>query len=98
MFDRENEKLGIIRNLKIDRASGKVANVIVGFGGLFGMGEDRYPMLWDALDYNHDRKGYVTKFNRDKLNKEKAPRFARDSQLEWNAEYSRSIRSYYLPR
>ena len=98
VFDRDGEKLGTVRNLMIDRSSGQVANVIVGFGGLFGMGEDHYPMPWDALNYDPDKKGYVTKFDREMLSKDKAPHFARDRQPEWNAEYSRSIRSYYLPR
>lgn len=98
MFDRAGEKLGTIRNLMIDKSSGQVANVIVGFGGLFGMGEDHYPMPWDALNYDADKNGYVIKFDRDKLDKDKAPHFARDRQPEWNAEYSRSIRNYYFPR
>ncbi len=82
----------------IDKQSGKVRNVVVGFGGLFGLGEEMYPMPWDALTFDPDKDGYVTSFDRSKLDRAKAPNFASTKQPEWTVEYDRTIRSYYLPR
>lgn len=97
LFDRHGEKLGTVRDLMIDKSSGKVRHFIVGFGGLFGMGEEHYPMPWDSLTYEPDKDGYVARFDRSKIDKDKAPRFAKDKQPEWNADYDRTVTLYYLP-
>lgn len=83
--------------MMIDKRSGNVRHVVIGFGGLFGMGEDSYPIPWDALHYDTDKGGYVTRFNRDKMDRDKMPSYQRDQQPDWNDDYDRRIRLYYFP-
>lgn len=81
----------------IDKKSGQVRNVIIGSGGLFGMGEDHYPLPWKGLVYDTDKDGYVINFDRSRLDPEKSPRFHRDQEPDWNEEYERQVTLYYFP-
>lgn len=97
VFTRDNTKLGTIRKLMIDKKSGQVATAILGYGGLFGMGEDHYPVPWEALSYNADKGAYMTNFDHQKIDPAKAPRFPMNSEPEWTDEYNRSVKLYYFP-
>jgi len=97
IFDRDGQKVGTVRKMMIDKQSGQVRNVIIGYGGLFGMGEDFYPMPWKALEYNEDKNGYVLGIDRDRLDPEKAPRFKSDQQPNWDDQYEREVTLYYFP-
>lgn len=97
VFDRAGEKLGTVRNLMIGKADGQVRYAVMGFGGLFGMGEDNYPLPWDALDYDTGLGGYKMKnLSKDDLDKDKAPSFGRNEQPNWSGDYDRRIRLYYI--
>ena len=97
IFDRDGGKLGTVRKLMIDKKSGEVRNVVVGYGGLFGMGEEHYPMPWKALAYDSGKDGYVINFDRNKLDRDKAPSFRGDKEPEWNEDYERQVTLYYFP-
>ncbi len=98
LFDRSGEKIGTVRDLVIDKLTGNVRHVVIGFGGLLGMGEEMFPMPWDALIFDADKDGYVTDFDRDKLIRDKAPKFEIGKLPVWNAEFDRLVKNYYLPR
>ena len=79
VFDSKGEKLGTTRKVMIGKYDGQVRYVIMGFGGLFGMGEDNYPLPWDSLDYDTKLDGYKMKtLTKDDLGKDKAPSFGRN--------------------
>ncbi len=96
VFDRSGEKLGSIHHFMVNKRSGKVRYAVMSFGGLFGMGEDYYPLPWASLTYDTDKNGYVVNLTKDQLDKEKAPRFPRSSEPEWNRAYDEQIESYYI--
>ncbi len=97
VFDSMGEKLGTVRKVMIGKIDGKVQHVVMGFGGLFGMGEDNYPLPWDALDYDTKLDGYKMKtLSKDDLNKDKAPSYGRNEQPNWSDDYNREIRAYYI--
>lgn len=97
VFDSSGEKLGTTRKVMIGKRDGQVRYVVMGFGGLFGMGEDNYPLPWDALDYDTELGGYKMKsLSKDDLNKDEAPSYARNGEPEWSPDYDRKIRLYYL--
>lgn len=97
VFDRQGEKLGTVRKVMIGKLDGKVRYVVMGFGGLFGMGEDNYPLPWDSLDYDTRLEGYKMKsLSKDDLDANKAPRFGRDEEPSWSSDYDREIRAYYI--
>ena len=97
VFDSKGEKLGTVRKVMIGKRDGRVHHVVMGFGGLFGMGEDNYPLPWDALDYDTELDGYKMKsLSKDDLDKDKAPSYGRNEEPNWSDDYDRTIRLYYL--
>ncbi len=67
VFNPAGEHVGDIDHLMIDKESGKVAYAVMGFGGLFGLGEDYYPIPWDALSYGTAQGGFVTDITKEQL-------------------------------
>jgi len=43
---RNGEKIGKIKRLMIDKASGTIAYAVMSFGGLFGLGDNYYQIPW----------------------------------------------------
>lgn len=97
VFDSKCEKLGTVRKVMIGKYDGQVRYVVMGFGGLFGMGEDNFPLPWDSLDYDTKLGGYKLKtITKDQLEKDKAPSFGRNEEPNWSDDYDRTIRLYYF--
>lgn len=98
VFDSKGEKLGTVRKVMLGKLDGQVRYVVMGFGGLFGMGEDNYPLPWDSLDYDTTLGGYkMRSLSKGDLDKEKAPSYGRDNEPSWSEDYDRQIRLYYFP-
>lgn len=97
VYDRQGNKLGTVRKMMIEKRSGTVRHVILGYGGLFGMGELNYPLPWNALEYDEDRDGYVSRVDTDRLHSETAPRYESDQEPHWDENYQRQIALYYFP-
>ncbi|HZG33131.1 PRC-barrel domain containing protein [Sphingopyxis sp. YF1] len=93
VYNPQDEKLGSIANVMIDKYSGKADYAVLQFGGLFGLGSDHYPIPWDMLTYDTDKGGYVVNLTKEQV--EGAPRHARDDSPEYTDEYGRTIYGYY---
>jgi hypothetical protein len=93
VYNPQDEKLGSIANVMIDKYSGKADYAVLQFGGLFGLGSDHYPIPWDMLTYDTDKGGYVVNLTKEQI--EGAPRHARDDSPEYTDEYGRTIYGYY---
>lgn len=97
VFDRNGEKVGTVRKVMIGKLDGKVRYVVMGFGGLFGMGEDSFPLPWDGLDYDTELGGFKLRgVTKDDFQQERAPSYGRDQEPDWSDDYDRTIRLYYL--
>ena len=62
-----SEKIGAINHLMIDKRSGRVAYAVMTFGGFLGLGENEYPVPWNALTYDTNLEGFVTRITADQL-------------------------------
>lgn len=93
VYATNGDKLGTIDDLMIDKLSGQVCYAVLEFGGILGIGTDRYPVPWSMLDYDTNREGYVVPLDKDTLSN--APRYGRGELRDYDPEYSRSINSYY---
>lgn len=71
----QGEQLGKITDLIVDMGSGRVAYAILSLGGFLGIGEDQFPVPWDALQMQADGK-VVLPVEKERL--KAAPRFTRD--------------------
>jgi len=93
VFNREGERLGTISRFMVDKRSGQVDYAVLSFGGLFGMGQDHYPLPWKVLTYDTSRGGYVVDLDRSVL--ESAPRYAADREPAYDEAYGREVHGYY---
>jgi hypothetical protein len=93
VYGADNEKIGTIERVMIDKMSGKVADAVMSFGGFLGMGEDYYPVPWPMLNYDTNLGGYRVNLTRDQL--EKAPKYSRNSEWDWSRENERQVYDYY---
>ena len=97
VYDSHGDKIGTVRQMIIEKRSGEVRHVILGYRGLFGMGEENFALPWDALEYDEKRDGYVSRVANDRMRSDKAPRYGQNDNKEWNADYEREVTLYYFP-
>ncbi len=94
VYGADGEKVGYIERVMIDKISGKVSYAVLSFGGLLGIGDDHYPLPWQALKYDTDLGGYVTGITQDQLRG--APKYADESAWNWSdPARARSVNAYY---
>ncbi len=93
VYDPENNRLGTIANVMIDKRSGRSEYAVMEFGGLFGLGSDHYPIPWDMLSYDTGKGGYVVNLTKEQLTE--APRYAREETPEYTDDYGRTVYGYY---
>ena len=51
VYGTDQNKIGTVQRVMIDKLSGKVAYAVISFGGFLGVGEDYYPVPWSTLKY-----------------------------------------------
>jgi hypothetical protein len=82
VYGADDQKIGSVQRVMIDKISGKVAYAVVSFGGFLGMGEDYYPMPWPNLKYDPRIGGYRAAVTQDQL--QGAPKFNRSTDWNWS--------------
>jgi hypothetical protein len=94
VYGADDQKIGSIQRIMIDKVSGKVAYAVTSFGGFLGIGEDYYPLPWPALKYDTRLGGYRTGLTADRLRG--APKYSRTSDWDWNDRArDREVYDYY---
>ena len=94
VYSNQDEKLGTIHSLMIEKRSGKVAYVVMAFGGFLGVHEHVHPVPWEVLTYDIDRDGYVLDMTKEQLRK--APYMHLDeTDRPRDKSYDEEVSSYY---
>jgi hypothetical protein len=94
VYGADNEQIGSIERVMIDKVSGKVAYAVLSFGGFLGIGDDHYPLPWQSLTYDTGLGGYRTGVTKTQL--EGAPKYGNDNSWDWADDTrARSVNSYY---
>lgn len=89
-----DEKIGTIERLMIDKISGKVAYAVMNFGGFLGIGGQYYPVPWERLRYNTELEAYELDVSEKDL--KNAPSFASNADFDWGDRTQEAmIYSYY---
>ena len=88
------ESLGDIKEIVIDPSTGRVAYVVVSFGGFLSMGEKLFAIPFSSFEYNLSNNEYVLHVPKERL--ETAPGFDPEhwpsmSDEKWN----RDVYKYY---
>ena len=93
VFNPAGDSLGSIDYLVIDKRSGNVRYAVLEFGGILGMGTDRYPLPWSMLKYDADKEGYIVPLEKEQLGE--APRHPDDARPTYDDLYARGIVDFY---
>jgi hypothetical protein len=49
VYGADQQKIGSIERVMIDKMSGIVSYAVLSFGGFLGIGDDHYPLPWQSL-------------------------------------------------
>ena len=93
VYNRDGEKLGRIEYFMVDKISGRSEYAVMSFGGLFGLGDNHYPLPWETLTYEPEQGGYVVDIDREKL--KSGPNFRAGEEPDFGADYGRQVYDYY---
>jgi PRC-barrel domain len=94
VYGADDQRIGSIQRVMIDKISGKVAYAVTSFGGFLGIGEDYYPLPWPTLKYDTALGGYRTNLTADRL--QGAPKYSRTSDWDWSdRRRDREVYDYY---
>jgi hypothetical protein len=93
VFGADDQKIGSIERVMIDKKSGRVSYAVLSFGGFLGIGDEHYPLPWESLKYDTDLGGYRTGVTQSQL--EDAPKYGGDSWNWSDASRARSVDGYY---
>ena len=94
VYGADERKIGSIERVMIDKVSGRVSYAVLGFGGFLGIGNDHYPLPWQALKYDTRLGGYVTGVTENQLRG--APKYGNDNDWNWgDAACNRAVNAYY---
>ncbi len=94
VYGANEQKIGKVERVMIEKLSGKVAYAVITFGGFMGIGEDYYPVPWSILTYDTNLDGYRTNLTEEKLRG--APKYNQHQAWDWsNRENEQQVRTYY---
>jgi sporulation protein YlmC with PRC-barrel domain len=91
----QGQNLGDIKDVVIDRASGRIAYAVVSFGGFLGMGEKLFAVPWGAFAQPRaDKDKLVLDVDKERL--KNAPGFDQNNWPQMaSREWVTSLYSYY---
>jgi sporulation protein YlmC with PRC-barrel domain len=94
VYDMSGAHIGTIKRLMIEKISGKVAYVVVSFGGLLSVGEDEHIIPWAKLNYDTSLGGYRTDITEEQVRG--APTFYHAEGYDWlDRNKERGLAEYY---
>jgi PRC-barrel domain len=93
VFNRENNPIGTIKRLLIEKASGRVVYVDVTFGGFLGIGVHHHTIPWEKLTYDKELEGYRTDITEAQV--QGAPSFYSDDQAWPDPKREQETKDYW---
>lgn len=97
VVNSKGENLGSIKEIVIAPGSGKVAYVVVSFGGFFGLGEKLFAIPFSSFVYSPTHEQYVIDVSKEQL--EASNGFEDDNWPTMNDEkWNRDLYQHYGQR
>lgn len=91
----QNEDLGKIEEIVLDKVSGEVHYAVLSFGGFLGLGDKLFALPWKSLNYDTEVDGFVLNVDKERL--KSAPGFNKDNWPDFaNEAWGKSISDFYL--
>lgn len=92
--DRNDRKIGLIRDLILDSRRGEVAYAVVNFGGVLGVGAKYHAVPWQALERSDNGRYYVLSVDRKTI--ADAPAFDRGRWPDMsNQAWAKNVDTYW---
>lgn len=89
-----DEDLGVIKEIMIDKLSGKVAYVVLESGSFLGLGGKLFAIPWNAIHYEPEKKSFILNVDKEKLSN--APGFDPDNWPDMaDRTWGQTISRYY---
>lgn len=73
----ENDDLGTIEEIVLDKFTGEVRYLVLSFGGFLGMGDKFFAIPWNAIHYDENQDAFTMNMSEEKL--KNAPGFDKDN-------------------
>ena len=94
VYGADQEKIGKVDKLLIDKVGGNVTDVIISAGGFLRIGDEKHSIPWEKLEYDTERGGYCIDVTKEQLMD--APRFeSSDAERPYDREHQRSVYEYW---
>lgn len=94
VHDNQNQKIGEIKELVVDRDSGRVIYAVLSMGGMMGVGDTLHAVPWRSLKRTEGENFY--RIDLDKTALQNAPRFENNGWAALTSDPKRSeIYAYY---
>lgn len=93
VYDPNDNKIGSVERLILEKTSGRVSYAVLSFGGFLGLGEDYYPVPWQMLTYDESVGGFRVTITKEQV--EKAPKYHAGEEYDWSSDNGRRISDYY---
>ena len=95
VYNMAGDKVGTIKNVMIDKLSGKVVYATLAFGGVLGVGAKYHALPWNVLTYNTDLGGYQLDIDREKLEAGPAETEEELTRKLGDKDWGRKVYDYY---
>jgi hypothetical protein len=67
VYGAEQNKIGSIESVMVDKSTGEPAYAVLSIGGILGMGADHYPVPWRLLRHDPELDGYRSDISGNRL-------------------------------
>lgn len=95
--NQEKDDLGQIEAVILDKQTGRVAYLVLSFGGFLGMGEKLFALPWNAITHDPNEDYFI--LNRSKESLKNAPGFNKEHWPDMaDQKWGRTISDYYGTR
>ncbi len=94
VFSDDNENLGKIEEIVLDKISGQARYLVLSCGGVLSIGNKLYAIPWKSISYNEEKSGFRLNFDKEKL--KFAPNFDKDHWPDFaDPAFSKVITDFY---
>lgn len=94
VYGADNDKIGSVQKLLIEKRGGQVTDAIISVGGFLGIGNEFHSLPWSKLEYDTSLGGYRLDVTEEQL--KDAPRF-KDTETDraYDRDYQTNVYEYW---
>jgi hypothetical protein len=93
VYDADGNRIGTIKYLEIEKASGQVTYAITSFSSFLAVRADTHTIPWSKLTYDQHLRGYRTDISKAQLRN--APEFNRGEEFDWPEQERERLHRYW---